>query len=134
MEGASKPIDPTVKRAAIAYRDHELEACEGEDVWTVRLRNLEVRASYLDLALAQLLGNAPDAHRAAARLLVELSEVTDQQEAAYVHAARASAGRRGGRPRTPSIATPLLLGLRIIVFAAVVGTAFILTTWLTALR
>jgi len=73
--------------AAIPYGSGKLEACEQDDLWTVRLANLEVRARYLDLALAELLGNAPEAHRAAARLLAELADVVEQQEAAYPHLA-----------------------------------------------
>jgi len=82
-------------------------ACERNDVWTVRLANLETRASYLDLALAELLGNAPEAHRAAARLLAELAEVAEQQEAVASMSPRQerSATRREVRTK------PLLLGL-----------------------
>jgi hypothetical protein len=119
--------------AAIAYRNGELEAREQDDVWTVRLANLEARARYLDLALAELLGSAREAHRAAARLLTELADVGEQQEAAHVHVAPVPPRDRR-RPSPQWVATPLLLGLRMVVFAIVASTAFILTTWLTALR
>ena len=122
-----------MRRAAIAYRNGELEARERDDIWTVRLANLEVRASYLDLALAELLGDAPEAHRAAARLLVELADVVEQQEAAYSHASSAPVRERR-RPRTRWTAKPLLLGARMLAFAVVASTAFMLTTWLTTLR
>ena len=123
-----------MRAAAIAYRKGQLEACEQDDVWTVRLANLEARASYLDLALAELLGDAPEAHRAAARLLVELADVVEQQEAAYPHLAPVPPReQRSARHREVS-AKPLLLGLRVFAFAVVASTAFMLTTWLSALR
>jgi len=115
-----------MRAAAIAYRNDELEAWEQDDLWTVRLSNLETRARYLDLALARLLGDAPEAHRAAARLLVELADVVEQQEAAY---SQVVAGLR--RQVWPK---PLLLGFRMAVFVVVVSTAFMLTTWLATLR
>ena len=94
-----------MRTAAIAYRNDELEAWERDDLWTVRLSNLETRARYLDLALARLLGDAPEAHRAAARLLVELADVVEQQEAAY---SQVVAGLR--RQVWPK---PLLLGFLV---------------------
>jgi hypothetical protein len=123
-----------VKAAAIPYRNGELEASERNDLWTVRLANLEVRARYLDLALAELLGDAPEAHRAAARLLTELTEVVDQQEAEYSDAATVLRPEGQRSSRRELRAKPLLLGLRVFVLAAIVGTTFMLTTWLSAFR
>ena len=120
--------------AAIPYGSGKLEACEQDDLWTVRLANLEVRARYLDLALAELLGNAPEAHRAAARLLAELADVVEQQEAAYPHLAPVQPReQRSARHREVS-AKPLLLGLGVFAFAVVASTAFMLTSWLSSLR
>jgi hypothetical protein len=119
--------------AVIAYRGAKLEANERNDVWTVRLANLETRASYLDLALAELLGNAPEAHRAAARLLAELAEVVEQQEAGK-DVARAQPPARSRPLRRRASTKPLLVGLRVFVFAALASTAFMFTTWLTTLR
>jgi hypothetical protein len=120
--------------AAIHYRNGKLEAAERDDLWTVRLANLEVRARYLDLALAELLGNAPEAHRAAARLLVELTEVVDRQDAAYYNAATGPRPERQRSPRYELRAPLLLLGVRVFALAAIVATAFMVTTWLSALR
>ena len=123
-----------MRAAAIEYRNDELEAWEQDDLWTVRLSNLETRARYLDLALARLLGDAPEAHRAAARLLVELADVVEQQEAAYSQVV-AGTGRQRRRARRYEVwPKPLLLGFRMAVFAVVVSTAFMLTTWLATLR
>ena len=113
-----------MRAAAISYLNGKLEASERDDVWTVRLANFEVRASYIDLALAELLGNAPEAHRLAARLMAELADVVEQQEITYSCAAPQRERRVG----------PLLLCLRALVLAVVVATAFMLTTWLSALR
>jgi hypothetical protein len=124
----------TVNRAVIAYRNGRLEASEHDDVWTVRLANLEARASYLDSALAELLGDAPEAHRAAARLLAELADAVEQGEAPDSPVAPVPRRERRPAPRHRLWAKPLILGLRVIVFAAVVSAAFMLTTWLTALR
>jgi hypothetical protein len=100
----------------------------------VRLANLEVRAHYLDLALAELLGSAPEAHRAAARLMAELADVVEQQEAAnHEHVVVSRRGRRPARRRT-SRTKPLWLSLRVFAFSLIASTAFLLTTWLTALR
>lgn len=122
-----------MQRAAIAYRDERLEAREQDDVWTVRLANLETRARYLDLALAQLLGDAPEAHRTAARLLSELTEVVERQEA--------QARRRGPSQRytnEPAMrrrsTQPVQLSLRVLLLAVVSSAAFLLTTWLATLR
>jgi hypothetical protein len=120
-----------MQRAAITYGKGELEVREQEDVWTVRLANLEARAQYLDLALAELLGNAPEAHRAAARLLSELEVGVDQQEAANPRVGPLPR-RRASRPNVS--AKPVLLGFRVVVFASVATAAFMLTTLLTALR
>lgn len=59
-------------RASINYHGGELEAWEHEDVWTVRLGELEASSLYLDLALAELLDDPEGAHRVAARLLLEI--------------------------------------------------------------
>jgi hypothetical protein len=123
-----------MQRGQISYRNGELQAREQDDLWTVRLANLEVRAHYLDLALAELLGSAPEAHRAAARLLSELTEVTELQDVRpFDHA---SIPRRREPPATlqQRSTKPLVLSLRILLFASVLTTAFMLTTWLTALR
>jgi hypothetical protein len=118
----------------MVYRNGRLEANEQHNEWTVRLANLEARASYLDLALAELLGNAPEAHRVAARLLAELTEVTEQQDARLLDPA--SIARRRETPATGQQrpTKPLVLSLRVLLFAIVSATAFMLTTWLTALR
>jgi hypothetical protein len=123
-----------VRIAAIAYRNGQLEACEQDDVWTVRLANLETRASYLDLALAELLGNAPEAHRAAARLLTELADDVERQDGALSFVAPVPARGQRSAPRREVWAKPHLVGLRVLAFAIVATTAFMLTTWLTTLR
>jgi len=120
-----------MQTAAIAYRSGKLEARELNDVWTVRLANLEARARYLDLALAELLGNAPEAHRAAARLLIELADVVEQQEAACPpapHREPRRPARQGAWPK------PAVLGVRALAFVLVLSTAFMLTTWFSTLR
>jgi hypothetical protein len=128
-------------------------------VRTVRLANREARARYLDLALAELLGNAPDANQAAARLLSEMANVGKQQEASLSPLAAAqprkqrrvlhSGACRNGQPEAHASIQPrkqrrvlhsgawkkpLALGLRVITFALVAGTAFMLTTWVNTLR
>jgi len=123
-----------MQTAAIAYRNAELEAREQDDLWAVRLGNREACARYLDLALAELLGDALEAHRAAARLLAELADVVEQQEAADLQVAPVPRRERRSSPRHRVRAKPLLLGLRVFVFAVVTGTAFMLTTWLSTLR
>ena len=120
--------------AAIAYGNGKLEAREQDDVWSVRLANLEARARYLDLALAALLGDAPEAHRAAARLLAELPEVVEQQEAAYPNAAPMPPRQQRAARRPKPWTKPLRLGLRVLAFGAVASTVFMLTTWLSTLR
>ena len=139
MAGAERlrPLleESMMREAVIAYRDGKLEAREQNDVWTVRLANLEVRAGYLDLALAELLGNAPEAHRAAARLLSELADVVERQEVALSHVGPQPP--RGERPRAPRHKVwqrTQLLGIRALAFAVVAGTVFMLTTWLSTLR
>jgi hypothetical protein len=119
--------------AAIAYGNGKLEARQESDVWTVRLANLEARARYLDLALAELLGNTPEAHRVAARLLSELAEVVERQEDAYSRVVAVPRRERVTATR-PVWAKPGLLGIRVIAFAIVASTAFLLTTWLSAMR
>jgi hypothetical protein len=120
-------------RAAIAYRTDDLEAYERDGVWTVRMADLAVRARYLDFALVELLGSASEAHRAAARLLLEVGDVVAQQEAAELPVAPMPRRERPRRRRN-MWPKPLQVGLRLVVLAIVVSTAFMLTTWLSALR
>jgi hypothetical protein len=120
-------------RAVITYGNGKLEASERDDSWTVRLAGLEVRARYLDLALAELLGNAPEAHRAAARLLSQLADA-DEQAVAYPPAASLPPGQHATPTRQALSKNALLLGLRVLFVAALAGTTFMLTTWLSALR
>ena len=61
-----------MQKAAIDYHGGELQVWEQEDVWTVRLGELEASSRYLDLALAELLDDAEGAHKLAAKLLMEL--------------------------------------------------------------
>jgi len=121
-------------RAVIPYRAGELEAREQEHVWTARLGNREARASYLDLALAELLGDAPEAHRAATRLMLELVEVVEEQKPVYPPNSRRPARGRYATRRQGFWAKPLALGLRVLAFAIVASTAFMLTSWFTTLR
>ena len=121
-----------MQTAAIAYRDSELEACVQEGVWTARLANLEARARYLDLALLEVLDDASEAHRAAARLLIELPEVI--QEAAEPQPAAMPPRDELDLRRRKRMAKPLRLGLNSLIFALVASTVFMLTTWLGALR
>jgi hypothetical protein len=123
-----------VRTAAITYRDGQLEAREQDDVWIVRLAHLEARARYLDLALAELLGNAREAHRAAAKLLAQLAQVVERQEAAQPPPTAAQLRKQRSHPRRELWTKPVVIGLRALVLLAVVGTAFMLTTWLSALR
>jgi hypothetical protein len=124
-----------MRTGLIAYRNAELEAYEKADGWTVRLANLQARARYLDLALAELLGSAPEAHRAAARLLAQLADVTEQQDAAYPPASPPPRRRPCRSPRQDGPARPaLLLGFRAFAFAVIAISTFVLTTWLSALR
>lgn len=122
-----------METASIAYHQSELQACEQDGMWTVRLATLEARARYLDLALAQLLGNAPEAHRAAARLLTELVDAAERP-AAHPHVVPRPPRKRGSPSRHKLSATPALLGLRVFVLAVVASAAFMLTTWLSTLR
>ena len=121
-----------MQTAAIAYRYSELEASVQDGVWTARLANLEARARYLDLALLEVLDDASEAHRAAARLLIELPEEI-QEAAEQQPAAMPPRGKHNLRRRT-RMAKPLQLGLNSLIFALVASTAFMLTTWLSALR
>jgi hypothetical protein len=124
-----------MRTGLIAYRDAELKACEKDDVWTVRLANLEARARYLDLALAQLLGSAPEAHRAAARLLAQLADVAEQQETAHPPPSPPRRpGRRGSHRNEGPASRAFRLGFRAVAFAVIASSTFVLTTWLTALR
>jgi hypothetical protein len=122
-----------VETASIAYHQSELQACERDGAWTVRLANLEARARYLDVALVQLLDNAPAAHRAAAKLVSQLADVAERQ-AAYPHVAPLPPRIRRSPPRHKFPVKPALLGLRVFVFAVLVSAAFMLTTWLSTLR
>jgi hypothetical protein len=103
-------------------------------VWTVRLANLEARARYLDLALAELLGDASEAHRAAAALLTEVEEAAERQDSAQSQVAPVPLRARHRAPRGGVWAKPPLVVFRVLVLAAVVSAAFMLTTWLTTLR
>lgn len=124
-----------MRRAAIAYGDGELEVSAHDDLWTVRLRRLEARARYLDVAIAELLGDAPGVHRAAARLVTELANAAGQLEDVELRTRAPQPRReRRGNGRQRVWAKPLVLGFRVLVFAAVVSTAFMLTTWLITLR
>ena len=127
-----------METASIAYHQSELQACEQDGMWTVRLANLEARARYLDFSLTQLLGNAPEAHRAAARLLTELAAAAERPgthpPAAHPHVVPRPPRKRRSPPRHKLSAKPALLGLRVLVFAVVASTVFMLTTWLSTLR
>lgn len=123
-----------MQTAAIAYRNDELEACERDDVWTVRLANLEARARYLDLALAELLHDASEAHRLAARLVGELGEAVEHQEAADPRSTATRPQLRRSARLHELWTKPLLLALRVLMFGVVASTVFMLTTWLSALR
>jgi hypothetical protein len=46
-----------MERTAISYQGEALEAWEDEVGWTVRLGGFEASSRYLDLALAELLGD-----------------------------------------------------------------------------
>ena len=59
-------------RAVIDYHGGELEAWEQDDLWTVRLGELEASSLYLDVALAEILDDPEGAHRVAARLVFEI--------------------------------------------------------------
>jgi hypothetical protein len=113
--------------AAIDYRDRRLVASERDDLWTVRLGGLAAGSRYLDVALAALLGDAREAHRLAARLVADLVEVAAEPDVPAPQ-------RERRHPRRKQSAKPLLFGLRMVAFAVVASTAFMLTTWLTALR
>jgi hypothetical protein len=124
-----------MQAAVIAYRNGTLEAREQDDVWTVRLASLEARARYLDLALVKLLGNASEAHCAAARLLSELADVVDEGTAAFSPlAAPVPRGEPGRTPGHELWRRAQLLGLRALAFAVIASLAFMLTTWLTVLH
>ncbi len=71
-----------MQKAAIDYHGGELEAREYEDLWTVRLGELEASSRYLDLALAELLDDSEGVHTLAARLLAELVTAPEATEAA----------------------------------------------------
>jgi hypothetical protein len=120
--------------AVISYRDATLEACERDDVWTVRRANLQASARYLDSALAEVLGNAREAHRAAARLVAELTDVVVRQDVADQGTVSSARSGQLTGVRRKAAARPLLLPFRVLAFAVVAGTAFVLTTWLTTLR
>jgi hypothetical protein len=71
-----------MQRAVINYQGGELEAWEQENLWTVRLGELEATSRYLDLALTELLDNPYGVHQLAARLLTETSAAPQTTEAA----------------------------------------------------
>ena len=124
-----------METASISYHQSELQACEQDGVWTVRLANLEAHARYLDLALAELLGNAQEGHRAAARLLTKLEDVVEQQKTQASDDAPAEPRTRRPRDaRREASSILLMLGFRVLLFAIISSTAFMLTTWLTTLR
>ena len=81
MTDAAKGGSKT-QRAVISYQGGELEAWEQEDLWTVRLGELEASSRYLDIALAELLDDPEGAHRLAAGLLAELVTAPDTTETA----------------------------------------------------
>ena len=120
--------------AVIAYRNSRLQAWESDDVWTVRLANLQAQASYLDLALAELLGDASEAHRAAARLLAETAGVAEEQETAAPHVRPVQRRPQHNSRGHQLWANPLAFGLRVFAIAVIASTTFMLTTWLSTLR
>jgi hypothetical protein len=71
-----------MQRAVINYQGGELEAWEQEELWTVRLGELEASSRYLDLALAELLDNPYGLHQLAAKLLAEIVAAPEAAEAA----------------------------------------------------
>jgi hypothetical protein len=77
----------TMQRAAIDYHGGELEAWTQENLWTVRLGELEASSRYLDVALAELLDAAEGVHQLAARLLAELVTAHDATEPAELQVA-----------------------------------------------
>jgi hypothetical protein len=123
-----------VHKAMIRYYDADLEACERDDIWIVRSANLEARARYLDLALAELLGNSQEGHRAAARLLTKLEDVVEQQQTQASNGAPPEPRTRRPRERREASSILLTLGFRVVLFAIISSTTFMLTTWLTTLR
>jgi hypothetical protein len=70
-----------MQKAVIDYHRGELEAWEHEDLWTVRLGELEASSHYLDLALAELLDRPEGTHQLAARLVAELVSTPQPAEA-----------------------------------------------------
>ena len=84
-----------MQKAAIDYHGGELQAWAQEDVWTVRLGELEASSRYLDLALAELLDDAEGAHKLAARLLMELISTPSVTAAASTRRNRNRSWRSG---------------------------------------
>ena len=76
-----------MQRASIDYLGGELEAWTQDDLWTVRLGELEVSSRYLDAALAELLDAAEGVHQLAARLLAKLVTAHDATEPAELQVA-----------------------------------------------
>jgi hypothetical protein len=66
--------------------------------------------------------------------MAELAEVVEQQEAADPDDLVLSRRRRHPDRRRESGVKPLSLGLRVFAFGLIASTAFLVTTWLTALR
>jgi hypothetical protein len=61
-----------MEKIVIGYRGADLYAWEHEGVWTVQLGAFEASATYLDLALSELIGGSVDVHELAARLVAAL--------------------------------------------------------------
>ena len=122
-----------MQAAVIRYHDAELTAWEQDNAWTVRLANLEARARYLDLALAKLLGDPREGHRAAARLLANLADLGDLQEPQTSDHQSTRSRTAQHRPTRRHWTRLPALGLRVLLFAIVSSTAFMLTTWLTTI-
>jgi hypothetical protein len=61
-----------METAAISYQGEALEAWEDEVGWTARLGEFEASSRYLDLALAELLGDGEGVHQLAAQSIAQL--------------------------------------------------------------
>ena len=118
-----------IHAAATAQHHGKLDTGAHGDAWMTRLANLDERATYLERALAELVGNTPDGHRTAAMLLSEMTVVAEQQRAALARAVLMSR-REGSDPYQAAWAKPAVLGFRIFAFTVVASSAFMLTTWL----
>jgi hypothetical protein len=58
-----------MEKIVVSYHGADLYAWEHEGVWTVQLGAFEASSTYLDLALAELVGSSDDVHELAARLV-----------------------------------------------------------------